>query len=89
MITRHCNHFQCPWYTYRDATVDEVIAKLGADHVAWLLRFPRPDLVAEGRARGEWTANNLETMSAYERFIVLVNANRNDLTAALSRQKAV
>lgn len=73
MITDWPNgHCQSPKRSYRLATPDELRAKLGADHVAWILRLPNPVMACRGRARGYWDANDLETMSAYDRLADLI-----------------
>lgn len=72
MLIDYTGHPQIKRKIYARATPDEVRAKLGSDHVAWILRLPNPTGHARARAAGEWDANNLESMSAYERLAVLI-----------------
>lgn len=76
MIEPHCDHFQCRSMSYRHATAREIFDRFGESHMRWIFSHDRPDLVCEGRARGEWDANNLEAMSAYERLAVLIGECR-------------
>lgn len=69
-------HWQQPRKSYQRATPTQVIAKLGADHVAWILNQPQPAQTARGRSSGMWDANDLETMSAYDRLVVLIDEDR-------------
>lgn len=69
-------HPQARRRDYSNASPTQVKDKLGTDHVEWILRQPHPAATARGRARGEWDANNLETMSAYERLADLIDAGR-------------
>ena len=69
-------HWQQQRKSYQRATPAQVIRKLGADHVAYILRQPAPAHTARGRARGMWDANDLETMSAYDRLAILIDEGR-------------
>lgn len=49
-----------------DQISPRIIARLGADHVAWVLRFGElAHGVASSRAVGQWDANNVESCAAY------------------------
>ena len=72
MLLDYTGHPQIKRKIYTFATPDEIRAKLGSDHVAWIMRSPNPIGHARARAAGEWDANNLESMSAYERLATLI-----------------
>jgi hypothetical protein len=75
-------HWQARYMSHARARLWEVVRKLGADHLAWLLTQRNPAAVARGRARGAWDANNFELESAYERLETLIETG--ELERALS-----
>ena len=54
-----------------------VVAHLGADHVAWLLRQDHPLQVARSRARGGWDANDAEHVAAYDALAAWLQGDDN------------
>lgn len=46
-------------------TMAQIRAKLGNDHVDWLLAQPAPEAVCDARAAGHWDANLLEAETCY------------------------
>lgn len=68
-------HPQSRHMTFARAYPWEVIRRLGADHVAWiLLSSNHPAITARSRARGMWDANELESESAYRRLADLIES---------------
>jgi hypothetical protein len=60
--------------SFNAATAAEVIAKLGADHVAAIMAGTNPAATARSRATGWWDANDGDLFSAYTRLAQLILA---------------
>lgn len=55
-------------------SMDEIVSKFGAEHVAYIRTRPNPAIFCDCRAAGAWDANEPEDYSAYRSLAAILRA---------------